>query len=53
MGIAPATPLGREFRHWQGRANQRIAAACGAVVLVTAGLPALLKPAPCLDVRLI
>ena len=30
-GVAPATPLGREFRDWQGRANQEIASACGAV----------------------
>ena len=45
-GVVPATALGREFRDWQGRVNQEIAAACGAVVLVTAGLPILLKPAP-------
>ncbi len=51
-GIAPATPLGREFRDWQGRANQAIAAACDAVVLVTAGLPTLLKPAPAPRLRL-
>ncbi len=51
-GIAPATPLGREFRDWQGRANQQMAAACDAVVLVTAGLPALIKPAPLPRLRL-
>jgi adenosylcobinamide kinase/adenosylcobinamide-phosphate guanylyltransferase len=45
-GVAPATPLGREFRDWQGRANQEIASACGAVVLMAAGLPIPLKPAP-------
>jgi adenosylcobinamide kinase/adenosylcobinamide-phosphate guanylyltransferase len=46
LGIAPPTPLGREFRDWQGRANQEIAAACDAVVFVAAGTPLLLKPAP-------
>ena len=51
-GIAPATALGRTFRDEQGRANQEIAAACGAVVFVTAGLPALIKPAPRPDLRL-
>jgi adenosylcobinamide kinase / adenosylcobinamide-phosphate guanylyltransferase len=51
-GVVPATALGREFRDWQGRANQEIAAACGAVVLVTAGLPSLLKPAPRPNLRL-
>ncbi|MBV8663620.1 MAG: bifunctional adenosylcobinamide kinase/adenosylcobinamide-phosphate guanylyltransferase [Hyphomicrobiales bacterium] len=45
-GIVPATSLGREFRDWQGRANQELARVCGAVVLVAAGLPTLLKPAP-------
>ena len=51
-GVVPPTPIGREFRDWQGRANQEVAAACGAVVLVTAGLPMLLKPAPRPNVRL-
>ena len=46
LGIAPATKLGRDFRDWQGRANQELAAACDAVVFVAAGLPTLLKPAP-------
>ncbi len=45
-GIVPDTPLGRSFRDAQGRLNQAIAAACDAVVLVTAGLPRQLKPAP-------
>lgn len=45
-GIVPETPLGRSFRDAQGRLNQAMAAACDAVVLVTAGLPRQLKPAP-------
>jgi adenosylcobinamide kinase/adenosylcobinamide-phosphate guanylyltransferase len=46
MGIVPETRLGRDFRDWQGRANQEIARVCNAVVLVAAGLPLILKPAP-------
>jgi adenosylcobinamide kinase/adenosylcobinamide-phosphate guanylyltransferase len=53
LGIAPATPLGREFRDWQGRANQAVAEACGAVVFVAAGLPTLLKPSPRPNLRLV
>ena len=45
MGIVPETRLGRDFRDWQGRANQEIARVCSAVVLVAAGLPLFLKPA--------
>ena len=52
QGIVPSTPLGRSFRDAQGRMNQRIAEACDAVVLVAAGCPILLKPAPPLDLRL-
>ena len=44
QGIVPETPLGRKFRDVQGRANQALAAACDAVVLVTAGLPRQVKP---------
>jgi adenosylcobinamide kinase/adenosylcobinamide-phosphate guanylyltransferase len=44
-GIVPDTPLGRSFRDAQGRLNQAVAAACDAVVVVTAGLPLILKPA--------
>ena len=45
-GIVPATRSGREFRDWQGRVNQSVARACDGVVMVAAGLPTLLKPAP-------
>jgi adenosylcobinamide kinase/adenosylcobinamide-phosphate guanylyltransferase len=45
-GIVPATPLGRAFRDAQGRLNQGLAAVCDTVVLVTAGCPSLIKPAP-------
>jgi adenosylcobinamide kinase/adenosylcobinamide-phosphate guanylyltransferase len=51
-GVTPVSKLGREFQDWQGRANQALAAACDAVVAVTAGLPRLLKPAPMLELRL-
>lgn len=42
-GIVPENAAAREFRDLQGRANQRLAAAADRVVLVTAGLPLLLK----------
>ena len=45
-GIVPENALGRRFRDAQGRLNQVMAAACDAVVLVTAGLPVQLKPRP-------
>jgi adenosylcobinamide kinase/adenosylcobinamide-phosphate guanylyltransferase len=51
-GIVPDTPLGRAFRDAQGRLNQDIAGVCDRVVLVAAGCPVLLKPAPPLDMRL-
>jgi adenosylcobinamide kinase / adenosylcobinamide-phosphate guanylyltransferase len=51
-GIVPQTKLGRDFRDWQGRLNQDIARACDAVVLLSAGLPSLLKPAPALQIDL-
>ncbi|HLX98718.1 MAG TPA: bifunctional adenosylcobinamide kinase/adenosylcobinamide-phosphate guanylyltransferase [Roseiarcus sp.] len=44
MGVVPDHRLGREFRDWQGRANQEIARACDAAILVVAGLPLQLKP---------
>jgi adenosylcobinamide kinase / adenosylcobinamide-phosphate guanylyltransferase len=43
-GLVPETKLGREFRDWQGRINQRVAQVCDGVVIVAAGLPTLLKP---------
>ncbi|MUT67027.1 bifunctional adenosylcobinamide kinase/adenosylcobinamide-phosphate guanylyltransferase [Paenibacillus sp. NEAU-GSW1] len=42
-GIVPEYPLGRVFRDEQGRLNQRIAAVCERVFLVTAGIPIELK----------
>jgi adenosylcobinamide kinase/adenosylcobinamide-phosphate guanylyltransferase len=52
LGIVPPTPLGRDFRDWQGRLNQEMAAACDAVVFIAAGLPMALKPAPALTIAL-
>ncbi|MGH6799247.1 MAG: bifunctional adenosylcobinamide kinase/adenosylcobinamide-phosphate guanylyltransferase [Roseiarcus sp.] len=52
MGLVPDHKLGREFRDWQGRANQEIARACDAAILVAAGLPLQLKPATTPSVRL-
>lgn len=42
-GIVPESPLGRQFRDLAGWMNQRIAAACRKVFLVTAGIPVELK----------
>ena len=53
LGIAPMTPLGREFRDWQGRLNSEVAAVADAVVVMTAGLPRLVKPAPFPDLRFV
>jgi adenosylcobinamide kinase/adenosylcobinamide-phosphate guanylyltransferase len=52
MGIVPDHKLGREFRDWQGRANQQIALACDAAILIIAGLPLQLKPATTASVHL-
>jgi adenosylcobinamide kinase/adenosylcobinamide-phosphate guanylyltransferase len=52
QGIVPATPLGRAFRDAQGRLNQAMAGCCDAVVLVTAGCPRLIKPAPAFTLEL-
>jgi adenosylcobinamide kinase/adenosylcobinamide-phosphate guanylyltransferase len=43
MGLVPEYPLGRLFREQAGRLNQMVARACEQVVLVTAGLPLVLK----------
>ena len=42
-GVVPEHALGRAFRDLQGFANQRLAAACAKVVLVSCGLPLALK----------
>jgi adenosylcobinamide kinase/adenosylcobinamide-phosphate guanylyltransferase len=51
-GIVPETAMGRTFRDAQGWLNQRLAAVCGHVVLVAAGLPLVLKPRPRPDIVL-
>ena len=43
-GIVPTTALGRSFRDEQGRLNQLVAQHCDHVVMVSCGLPLLLKP---------
>jgi adenosylcobinamide kinase/adenosylcobinamide-phosphate guanylyltransferase len=43
LGLVPETPLGRTFRDAQGRLNQRVAAAVGAVDFVAAGIALALK----------
>ena len=52
-GIVPENALARRFRDAQGRLNAAVARACDTVVLVTAGLPQLLKPSrmPAIDLR--
>ncbi len=45
-GIVPDHPLGRRFRDQQGLLNQRLAARADRVVLIVAGLPLVVKPAP-------
>jgi len=52
LGIVPENALARKFRDVQGRANRRIASACDVVMLVSAGLPTLLKPAAAPALRL-
>lgn len=42
-GIVPDNPLARSFRDLSGFTNQKLAAACASVFLITAGLPMRLK----------
>ena len=51
-GVVPRTELGRKFRDAQGRLNQAAAAACDAVVVMHAGLPSRIKPAPAPDLEI-
>jgi len=44
-GIVPDNALARRFRDLAGELNQRVAAACDRVVLVTAGIPVEIKRA--------
>ncbi|MEX0852635.1 MAG: bifunctional adenosylcobinamide kinase/adenosylcobinamide-phosphate guanylyltransferase, partial [Bauldia sp.] len=44
-GIVPDNPLARRFADALGVLNQQVAEVAGRVVLVTAGLPLVLKPA--------
>tara|TARA_B100001063_G_C16542652_1_gene442035 strand:- start:49 stop:582 length:534 start_codon:yes stop_codon:yes gene_type:complete len=41
--VVPENALGRQFRDAQGQLNQRLAAAADLVVMITAGLPMVLK----------
>ena len=51
-GIIPDNPLARTYADALGTLNQRIAAAVRRVVLVAAGTPILIKPAPAPEVIL-
>ena len=47
MGIVPMGAVSRAFVDEHGRLNQAVAAACDCAVFVAAGLPLILKGAPC------
>lgn len=51
-GIVPANAMARAFRDAQGRLNQALARRCDKVVLVVAGCPLAIKPAPAPDLGL-
>ena len=42
-GLVPEYPLGRRFRDLSGMMGQRLATACGTVILTVCGLPLILK----------
>ncbi len=44
MGLVPETRVGRDFRDAQGLLNREVAAVCGRVEFMVAGLPLTLKP---------
>jgi adenosylcobinamide kinase/adenosylcobinamide-phosphate guanylyltransferase len=46
MGLVPPYPLGRLYRDLLGRVNTWLAAAADEVILLVAGQPLRLKPAP-------
>lgn len=46
LGIVPDNPLARLYRDLAGGLNQLMARVCGQVILVTAGLPLVLKGEP-------
>ena len=45
LGVVPDNPMARAFRDHAGRLNQALAGRANRVVLVTAGIPLVLKPA--------
>jgi adenosylcobinamide kinase/adenosylcobinamide-phosphate guanylyltransferase len=45
-GVHPPTPEGLRFRDLLGLVNQRMAAACGRVTLMVAGIPVVVKAPP-------
>ena len=46
MGVVPDNPLSRRFRDLAGRCNQVIAAGAHRVILMTCGLPVVIKDTP-------